>query len=164
MTDQTTAILLNMLVLEVMTQKGKMTSLDDKLDNVANDISCIKDLLQQLVTKVSVLEQREHSLNDVIPDEVQLLRRQPHSKEKDDLALLMGHLNSTLASNNITIDVEGAYEYLNNSAGTIISDLAPACYIDDSKSWKSVRPASKTAMINALTQQAKSHHIHLDRC
>ncbi|SAL96355.1 hypothetical protein [Absidia glauca] len=172
MTDQTTASLLNMLVLEVMTAKGKITSLDDKLDNVASDISSIKDLLQQLVIKVSALEQQETSPNVAIDKSgtalyfstTGTLTRPPHSTEKEDLALLKRHLSSTLASDNITIDVGGAYKYLNISADKLIADLAPACYRGNTKNWICLRPESRTAMINALTQQAKTHHIHLDRC
>ncbi|SAM08342.1 hypothetical protein [Absidia glauca] len=148
MTDETTANLLNLLTVEILSTKATVNTISDKVDNLAGEMNSMKDLLNQILAKVSALENNDSTLTPPLHE--QSLAR-PHNSN-DKLAVLKAALGTTLATEGFAIDTDQAYAYVSKVANGLADDLTPASYKfwTTKANWKDLRP--------------RKRHIHLDRC
>jgi hypothetical protein len=163
MTDQNTSNLLNLLTIEVLSTKAAVNTLSDKVDNLAGEMTSMKDILNQILARVSAHENNDNILN---PLHEQSLARPNNPNDK--LAVLKAALGTTLATEGFAIDSDQAYAHVSDVANKLVGDLTPANYKTEmgttKANWKDLRPEVKTVLITELTRKAKKRHIHLDRC
>ncbi|SAL96451.1 hypothetical protein, partial, partial [Absidia glauca] len=160
MTDQNIANLINLLTTQtLMTQ----ASVDTLSNNVTNEMNSMKDLLHQILAKVSALENNDDNTM-AHPIHEQSLARP--TNPNDEIPVFKAALGTTLATEGFSIDTDQAYRFISNVAIGLANGLTAASYNSGTTkaNWRDPRPEAKTALIAEITRKAKERHIHLDRC